>query len=229
MHHVFSVEIATEYGINAAVVLQNLEYWIAHNKANEKHFYEGRYWTYSSVRALEELFPYLSGRQISTALQKLMDGGVIIRGRFNKYGMDRTLWYALTDKGEALLGHRATTNSNQAPEPDENPFGDYSDSGIPDTAESYAAQNLDQLAPGNMQEFAVYKATLSDDVIKHAIDEACANGVRTWSYVRKILMKYSERGLNTLDKVMAAERSNARNRPKNAPEDDNPLLKAKFY
>lgn len=228
MHHVFSVEIATEYGINAAVVLQNLDYWIAHNRANEKHFYEGRYWTYSSVRALEELFPYLSGRQISTALQKLMDGGIIIRGRFNKYGMDRTLWYALTDKGDALLGHTPVT-TDSAPEAAENPFGDRSGGGIPDTAESYAAKNLDRLSPGNMQEFADYKAKLPDELIKHAIDEACANSVRSWNYVRRILDRYIDCGFDTLEQVRAAEQAKARRRAQAAPNDDNPLLKAKFY
>lgn len=32
MMHSFDVEIAAEYGINAAILLQNLDFWIAKNK-----------------------------------------------------------------------------------------------------------------------------------------------------------------------------------------------------
>lgn len=226
MHHIFDIEIAKQYGVNAAIILQNIEYWITYNKANEKCFYEGRYWTYSSVRAFEELFPYLSGQQIRTALQKLMDDEVIIKGCFNKTGMDRTTWYAITEKGEVILN-----GGRSEQEPQEiNPFGDYSDddSGIPDTVETYAAQNLDRLSPGNMQEFGKYKCKLPDDVIRHAIDEACAAGVRSWNYVRRILDRYIESGFKTMAQVLASEDSKAR-RFTQTESHDNPLLRAKFY
>lgn len=103
MMHSFDVEIAAEYGINAAILLQNLDFWIAKNKANKENYIDGRYWTYNSIKAYKELFPYLSERQINTALKKLVDEGLIVTGNYNKMAYDRTLWYAITDKGQQLL------------------------------------------------------------------------------------------------------------------------------
>ena len=60
MQHSFNVNIAKEFGILEAILLNNLEYWIAKNKANGTNFYEGTYWTFNSTKAFNELFPYVS-------------------------------------------------------------------------------------------------------------------------------------------------------------------------
>lgn len=103
MIHIFDTEIAVKYGVNAAVLLQNLGYWIKQNEANETNFFDGTYWTYNSRRAYRELFPYMSERQIDTAFRKLIDDGLVITGNYNKIAYDRTLWYALTQKGKCIL------------------------------------------------------------------------------------------------------------------------------
>ena len=103
MKHIFDTEVAKKYGVNAAVVFENLGYWIAKNEANEVNFFDGNYWTYNSRRALRELFPYLTERQISTAFQKLIDGGLVVTGNYNKNPYDRTLWYGLSKKGKSIL------------------------------------------------------------------------------------------------------------------------------
>lgn len=101
--HFFDVRIAKLYGVNCAVVLQNLWHWIRKNEANEKNFYDGTYWTYNSTKAFTELFPYLSQKQIETALKKLRDEGIIVTGNYNAMKYDRTLWYAITKKGKCIL------------------------------------------------------------------------------------------------------------------------------
>lgn len=103
MKHIFDVDIAKQYGVNAAVLLENIGYWIKQNEANETNFYDGHYWTFNSRRAYRELFPYMSERQISTAFEKLIADGLIITGNYNKVAYDRTLWYALTQKGKCIL------------------------------------------------------------------------------------------------------------------------------
>lgn len=103
MKHLFEVEIAVNYGVNAAILLENFGYWIKQNEANDINYFDGTYWTYNSRRAFRELFPYLSERQINTAIQKLIDNGLIITGNYNKSAYDRTLWYALTPKGKSIL------------------------------------------------------------------------------------------------------------------------------
>lgn len=103
MKHIFDVDIAKIYGVNAAVLLENIGYWIKQNEANETNYFDGNYWTFNSRRAYRELFPYMSERQINTAFEKLINDGLIITGNYNKVAYDRTLWYALTQKGKCIL------------------------------------------------------------------------------------------------------------------------------
>lgn len=101
--HYFDIRIAKLYGINCAVILQNIWHWIRKNEANGTNFYDGTYWTYNSTKAFAELFPYLSQKQIETALKKLRDEEIIITGNYNAVKYDRTLWYAITEKGKCIL------------------------------------------------------------------------------------------------------------------------------
>ena len=101
--HYFDVEIAKRYGINCAVILQNIWHWVRKNEANDVNRHDGRYWTYNSTKAFQELFPYLSQKQIETALKKLRDEEIIVTGNYNVMKYDRTLWYAITDKGKCIL------------------------------------------------------------------------------------------------------------------------------
>ena len=119
MIHVFDTDIAIQYGVNAAVLLQNIGFWIKQNEANGTNFYDGTYWTYNSRRAYRELFPYMSERQIDTAFRKLIDDGLLITGNYNKLAYDRTLWYALTQKGKCILhfdGMESTKLSDANPQ-----------------------------------------------------------------------------------------------------------------
>lgn len=103
MDHNFNIAVAKELGIAPAVILNNLYWWVEKNRANEKHFYDGYYWTYNSRKAFVEQFPYLTERQIEYALRKLIDGGYVITGNYNKASFDRTLWYAITKEGYCIL------------------------------------------------------------------------------------------------------------------------------
>ena len=71
MQHSFDIDLAVEYGVLEAVILNNLDFWISKNEANEVNFHEGRYWTFNSVRAFQDLFPYATDRKIANALKKL--------------------------------------------------------------------------------------------------------------------------------------------------------------
>lgn len=93
--HSFDAEIAMQVGVNAAVVYRNLVFWVRHNEANRKNFHEGRYWTYNSLTAFDEQFPYLTAKQIRTALDKLLDAGLIVKGHFHEDKFNRASWYAL--------------------------------------------------------------------------------------------------------------------------------------
>ena len=97
MHHYFNTEIAKEVGVNAAVILENIAHWVLKNKANDKNFYDGHYWTFNSKAAMAELFPYMSQKQVNTALDALRKSNMVITGNYNKSSYDRTLWYSISD------------------------------------------------------------------------------------------------------------------------------------
>lgn len=103
MKHIFDVNVAKDYGVNEAIILESMNYWIQKNKANGKHFYEGEYWTYNSIKAFHEMFPYMTERQISYCLNKMVEKGLIKKGNFNKLQYDRTCWYTITDFGKCIL------------------------------------------------------------------------------------------------------------------------------
>ena len=106
MEHSFDINIAKEYGITEAILLKNIYFWVKKNALNKTSAYDGRYWTYNSVRSFAGLFPYLNERQIKYALKKLRDRELIAVGNFNSDKRDRQLWYTLTDKALTLLGER---------------------------------------------------------------------------------------------------------------------------
>lgn len=98
MDYSFNIEVAQKYGVNEAIFMHNLYFWIFKNEANERHFYEGRYWTYNSAEAFSKLFPFWSADQVKRLIKKMRDSGLILIGNFNQNQFNRTSWYALSDE-----------------------------------------------------------------------------------------------------------------------------------
>jgi len=90
----FDADVAIDVGVNAAIIYRNIQYWCEKNRTNDQHFYDGFYWTYNSISAFCEQFPYLSEKQIRSSLKILEDNGYIKSGNYNKVAYDRTKWYA---------------------------------------------------------------------------------------------------------------------------------------
>lgn len=103
MNHSFDKDIAVQYGLPAAIILNHMQFWIEQNKANNVNYHDGSYWTYNSTKAYAEIFPYISQRQIQCALKRLIDEGILKTGNYNKSAYDRTLWYAFTKKGISIM------------------------------------------------------------------------------------------------------------------------------
>lgn len=124
--HILDIGVAQLVGTNAALILENIAYWCEHNAANNANLHDGHYWTYNSIKAFGELFPYMTVNVIRTALKKLKDNKLILTGNFNKSAYDRTTWYTLTAKAEAMLDvnvhsddpdQEETTAENPTPAP----------------------------------------------------------------------------------------------------------------
>lgn len=103
MNHSFNTDIAKDYGIKEAILIENLAYWIFKNEKNNRHLYDGLTWSYNSIQAYSDIFPYMSAKQIRYALQKLEDANIIKSGNYNKVGYDRTKWYTIIDKSICQL------------------------------------------------------------------------------------------------------------------------------
>lgn len=48
----FRADLAGLYGVDGAIFLHCMAFWTAKNRANERHYHEGRYWTYNTLKAL---------------------------------------------------------------------------------------------------------------------------------------------------------------------------------
>lgn len=104
MNHSFNTQIAFEYGIVEALLLERFYFWIEKNIANEKHFHDGYYWTYTSVKALNEIYDYVTPSKLGRAIKHLETEGLLLKGNYNKSAYDRTCWYAPTEKAYDVLG-----------------------------------------------------------------------------------------------------------------------------
>jgi len=118
----FDTETAEKVGVNAATIYHNMQFWINRNKANKANFKDGNWWIYNSVKAWQELFPFMTIRAVRTALQKLIDAGLIEKGEYNAKGYDKTTWYAICQNRQMDLSETANGFvNNDKPIPVSNP------------------------------------------------------------------------------------------------------------
>ena len=123
MTYSFDTELAQKLGVNEAILLQNIVFWLLKNKANNSNYYDGRYWTYNSHKAFKELFPFWTENQIRRILESLFEKGVILKGDYNSSPYDKTKWYALSDKYAYLIGLNSQSDMANLPDGDDENAG----------------------------------------------------------------------------------------------------------
>ncbi|NBV06639.1 MAG: hypothetical protein EBS06_05325 [Proteobacteria bacterium] len=102
MAYHFEEDEALEFGDREAILIYNFRFWIRKNKANGKHFHDGRTWTYNKLDAFPKLFRFWTPNQIRRLIDSLVDQKVLIKGNYNSNPHDRTCWYAFTDENKFL-------------------------------------------------------------------------------------------------------------------------------
>jgi hypothetical protein len=102
----FNPEIAKLIGVDEAIMLENIHYWVKRNMANGKNIVNGKAWTYNSMNAFTVIFPFWSEKQIRRILKSLKDHELIETGCFNKHKRDKTLWYTVSQTGMTLFPNR---------------------------------------------------------------------------------------------------------------------------
>ncbi len=93
----FSCEIAQIKGIglNGAIIIQEVHYWINLYKSQEKeqNFRDGRYWHYSTYEDWhEKYFPFMGYDTMKKMFLKLEKLKILLSG---PYGKGRTKWYTI--------------------------------------------------------------------------------------------------------------------------------------
>ena len=218
MQHSFNIELAKEYGILEAIIINNLFFWIEKNKANNVSYYDGTYWTYNSVKALNELFPYASERKISYALKHLEEEGIIKTGNYNKLAYDRTLWYAFTEKGISILQKccfhftKSTNGFYKSDEPipdintDINTDNNNNSSSIEkrDTIYDFLEQNFGRTLNGI--ELEMIREWDDNELTRYAIKQAVLNGKYNVKYINTILVNYRNNSITTVQQAQEEEK-----------------------
>ena len=83
--------LASEIGLNEAIVLQQMHYWL--KKSN--HNYDGRRWIYNSFPEWQKHFPFWSVMTIKRAVYSLEKQNLLYVGNYNKAKFDKTKWYSI--------------------------------------------------------------------------------------------------------------------------------------
>lgn len=92
----FNEEIACKIGLQEAIVLQQIEYWIKTNEKAEKNFHDDHYWTFNSLEDWARQFPFWSKKTTQRTLEKLREQKILITSNeYNRRQNDQTLWYRI--------------------------------------------------------------------------------------------------------------------------------------
>lgn len=78
--HNFVVEEAVKYGIEQAVLLNDIRYSLHGIRASNRNCFNGYYWTYPTTKkAYHTLFPYMEIDTIGVHLKVLCNKGALLR------------------------------------------------------------------------------------------------------------------------------------------------------
>jgi len=136
----FDIDVAKEHGINEAILIKNFQFWNRYNKANGKNCHDGRHWTYNTLHAFTEQFPFWTIKQLRRILNKLVANKVLVKGSFSKNRYDRTIWYAFADEDKWL---RVRTGKDNSMLPVEDVHLSFSTTIVPKRANEYTDRKPD--------------------------------------------------------------------------------------
>jgi hypothetical protein len=89
--------LATAIGLNEAIVVQQVHYWITHyREVNDRaHYRNGRWWVWNSYSEWKTNFPFWSEATIKRVCLNLEKMGVLMTAHLSENVWDRTKWYTI--------------------------------------------------------------------------------------------------------------------------------------
>lgn len=95
---VISRELAKLIGLNEAIVLQQVHYWLEINRKANKNFHDGSFWTYNSIKNWQkDNFNFWSYDTVKRTFSRLEKSGLLIFDNYNRDPRDKTKWYTINN------------------------------------------------------------------------------------------------------------------------------------
>ena len=113
---VLNVALAEAVGLNEAIVLQQLHYWLTNTRSGVEH--DGRRWVFNTLESWQEQFPFWSTDTIKRAFTSLRKAGLIEVEQLAKHRHDRTNYYTIRYEHDALVDECKLPSSREAECPD---------------------------------------------------------------------------------------------------------------
>lgn len=85
-------KLAEEIGLNEAIILQQIHYWLNGKNA---HVRDGKRWVYNTYEGWREQFPFWSVATIRRVIGSLERKKLLLISNYNKAGFDKTKWYSI--------------------------------------------------------------------------------------------------------------------------------------
>lgn len=169
--------LATSIGLNEAIVLQQLHYWIQNKQKAQKSYFDGRFWVYNTYEQWQKQFPFWSISTIRRTIYRLEKQNLILSRNYNRAGFDKTKWYSInyealnqriskivftSDQDEqTICSNRADTYSQF----DQANTIDYTETSKPDILEMYKGSEL---------QTSSHQAPFDWQSLEKQIEETCA-------------------------------------------------------
>lgn len=109
---VVSPELASRIGLNEAIVLQQICYWLEDTTSGVD--YDGKRWVYNTIEEWTEQFPFWSEKTVKRALTSLKSRGLIYVEQLKKTQHDRTNYYAINHANPLLTDGDKLTPSTRS-------------------------------------------------------------------------------------------------------------------
>lgn len=156
-------KLAAAIGLNEAIILQQLHYWLE----KSKNVRDGFRWVYNTYEEWQKQFPFWSESTIKRTIKKLEGQHLIIVGKYNKLKIDNTKWYRIDYEVLQNIENNTTGQNDQTCDQNDQTTGQNDQTNR--AKWSGGRGNLDRPLPEITTETTTDK---DDDVDKHPlIDE----------------------------------------------------------
>lgn len=185
-------QLAVKVGLNEAIILQQIHYWLKHNKRQGKNYIDDRYWTYNTYEDWRTQFPFWSVSTIKRAIYNLEKLNLIISSsEYNKLFIDKTKWYTINYENLDKISTEPTCQ-NETSQNDTKDVSKRNDQRvkkkrpsvqnertIPETTTKTKKETIKKTKPygGKVSNFNNYQQRDYDDSFYSEIEEASRNSL----------------------------------------------------